>query len=92
MVPCGYDYDNRCTNLHRPLILLLVCRRTNATMTNTTNCSIKGATSAAYVPVAADVGNNGVTDTLTAVATYTDGNGDGKDYAAVRYRRTTSDA
>ena len=49
--------------------------------TNTTNCSIKGATSAAYVPVVADVSNS-----LTAVATYTDGNantGDGKDYAAV---------
>ena len=45
--------------------------------TNTTNCSIKGATSAAYVPVDADMGNS-----LTAVATYTDGNGDGKDYAA----------
>ena len=44
------------------------------------NCSIKGATSAAYVPVAADVDTNG--NTLTAVATYTDGNGDGKDYAA----------
>ena len=45
------------------------------------NCSIKGATSAAYVPVDADEGNS-----LTAVATYTDGNantGDGKDYAAV---------
>ena len=49
--------------------------------TNTDDCSIKGATSAAYVPVVADVG-----DSLTAVATYTDGNantGDGKDYAAV---------
>ena len=50
---------------------LLVCRRTNATATNadTENCSIKGATSAAYVPVDADEGNS-----LTAVATYTDGN------------------
>ena len=45
--------------------------------TNTTNCSIKGATSAAYVPVDADMALS-----LTAVATYTDGNGDGKDYAA----------
>ena len=43
----------------------------------TMNCSIKGATSAVYVPVAGDVG-----EILTAVATYTDGNGDGKDYAA----------
>ena len=42
------------------------------------NCSIKGATSAVYVPVDADLANS-----LTAVATYTDGNGDGKDYAAV---------
>ena len=47
------------------------------TETTVTNCSIKGATSAAYVPVDGDVGNS-----LTAVATYTDGNGDGKDYAA----------
>ena len=48
--------------------------------TTTTNCSIKGATSGAYVPVSADVSNS-----LTAVATYTDGNAneaDGKDYAA----------
>ena len=45
--------------------------------TNDDNCSIKGATSAAYVPVDADVSKG-----LTAVATYTDGNGDGKDYAA----------
>ena len=45
--------------------------------TNTTPCYIKGATSAVYVPVAGDVGER-----LTAVATYTDGNGDGKDYAA----------
>ena len=43
----------------------------------TMNCSIKGATSAVYVPVAGDAG-----ESLTAVATYTDGNGDGKDYAA----------
>ena len=48
--------------------------------TNTNECSIKGATSAAYVPVDADVHANGYS--LTAVATYTDGNGDGKDYAA----------
>ena len=45
--------------------------------TNTDNCSIKGATSAIYVPVDADEDMS-----LTAVATYTDGNGDGKDYAA----------
>ena len=45
--------------------------------TNTTRCYIKGATSAVYVPVAGDMGLS-----LTAVATYTDGNGDGKDYAA----------
>ena len=45
--------------------------------TDEDNCSIKGATSATYAPVVADVG-----DSLTAVATYTDGNGDGKDYAA----------
>ena len=48
--------------------------------TNTGNCPIKGATSAAYVPMDGDVGANG--NSLTAVATYTDGNGDGKDYAA----------
>ena len=48
--------------------------------TNTENCFIKSATSAAYVPVDADVDGNG--NSLTAVATYTDGNGDGKDYAA----------
>ena len=45
--------------------------------TNIANCSIKGATSAIYVPVDADDGMS-----LTAVATYTDGNGDGKDYAS----------
>ena len=48
--------------------------------TTTTNCSIKDATSGSYVPVSADVGNS-----LTAIATYTDGNAneaDGKDYAA----------
>ena len=48
---------------------------------NTTNCSLKGATSAAYVPVVADE-----TNSLTAVATYTDGKantGDAKDYAAM---------
>ena len=48
--------------------------------TNNENCSIKGATSAAYVPMDGDVDADG--NSLTAVATYTDGNGDGKDYAA----------
>ena len=47
--------------------------------TNTTDCAIKGATSAVYVPVAGDARTR---NSLTAVATYSDGHGDGKDYAA----------
>ena len=47
------------------------------TTTPNDGCAIKDATSAVYVPLDDDVA-----DSLTAVATYTDGNGDDKDYAA----------